>query len=76
MDEFVSNQSLFHKFLEDKIKIKQRQKLDLSKNIIANNSDLSKNNDTIDKLNKLNDLYKSGVLTEEEFKKAKKKISN
>lgn len=76
MDEFVSNQSLFHKMLEDKIKIKQRQKLDLSKNIIGSNTNLSNNNDTIDKLNKLNDLYKSGVLTEEEFKKAKKKILN
>ena len=76
MDEFVSNQSYFHKMLEDKIRIKQRQKLDLSKNIIGSNTNLSNNNDTIDKLNKLNDLYKSGVLTEEEFKKAKKKILN
>ena len=28
----------------------------------------------VDNLNKLNDLYKSGVLTKEEFEKAKKKI--
>ena len=76
MDEFVSNESLFHKELEDKIRLKQRQKLDLSKNIIGGNTSISDNNDTIDKLNKLNDLYKSGVLTEEEFKKAKKKILN
>jgi hypothetical protein len=27
-------------------------------------------------LNKLNDLYKSGVLTKEEFEKAKKKLLN
>jgi len=76
MDEFVSNESLFHNELEDKIRLKQRQKLDLSKNIIGGNTSISDNNDTIDKLNKLNDLYKSGVLTEEEFKKAKKKILN
>ena len=30
----------------------------------------------VDKLNKLNDLYKSGVLTKDEFEKAKKKILN
>ena len=28
----------------------------------------------VDNLNKLNDLYKSGVLTKDEFEKAKKKI--
>ena len=36
---------------------------------------LSENNDKLtDELNKLNQLLKDGVLTEEEFKKAKKKI--
>ena len=36
---------------------------------------LSENNDKlIDELNKLNQLLKDGVLTEEEFQKAKKKI--
>ena len=34
IDKFLSNESLFHKLLEDKIKLKQRHKLDLSKNII------------------------------------------
>ena len=32
--------------------------------------------DIVDQLNSLNELYKSGVLTKEEFKKAKKKILN
>ena len=32
--------------------------------------------DIVDQLNSLNDLYKSGVLTKEEFEKAKKKILN
>ena len=36
---------------------------------------LSDNNEKLtDELNKLNQLLKDGVLTEEEFKKAKKKI--
>ena len=30
----------------------------------------------VDNLNKLNDLYKSGALTKEEFEKAKKKLLN
>ena len=39
----------------------------------------TKNNQSanvVEQLQKLNDLYKSGVFTEEEFKKAKKKILN
>jgi hypothetical protein len=36
----------------------------------------SNSDDFINQLNKLNDLYKSGVLTKEEFEKAKKKILN
>jgi len=30
----------------------------------------------VDQLQKLNDLFKSGILTKEEFEKAKKKILN
>jgi len=36
----------------------------------------SSNNDFIEQLEQLNSLYKSGVLTKEEFEKAKKKILN
>ena len=35
-----------------------------------------KTNKIVDQLESLNDLYKSGVLTKEEFEKAKKKILN
>ena len=41
-------------------------------NVISN----SNNDDFINQLKQLNDLYKSGVLTKEEFEKAKKKILN
>ena len=41
----------------------------------ANTSSESPSN-IVDNLNKLNDLYKSGVLTKEEFEKAKKKLLN
>ena len=43
-----------------------------STNSISNSNDL----DFIKQLEQLNDLYKSGVLTKEEFEKAKKKILN
>ena len=36
----------------------------------------SESKDVVDNLKKLNDLYKSGVLTKEEFVKAKKKLLN
>ena len=41
-------------------------------NEIENSSDVKKN--LSDELDKLNDLLKDGVLTQEEFEKAKKKI--
>ena len=42
------------------------------KNIKTN----SNSSNIVDQLNSLNELYKSGVLTKEEFEKAKKKILN
>ena len=44
----------------------------LENNEIENSSDIKKN--MSDELNKLNNLLKDGVLTQEEFEKAKKKI--
>ena len=37
---------------------------------------LNTSEEITEKIEKLNDLYKSGVLTEEEFKKAKERILN
>ena len=39
-------------------------------------SSTSGNSNLVEQLKILNDLYKSGVLTKEEFEKAKKKILN
>jgi len=64
---------------------KQTQRFnDMIKPLISNVSDNSdtinkskqKDNNIVDQLNSLNELYKSGVLTKEEFEKAKKKILN
>ena len=55
----------------------ERHKLDLS-DLSPSTSVSTKNlsNDILDQINKLNDLYKSDVLTRDEFDKAKKKILN
>jgi hypothetical protein len=52
-------------------KISKRKKSKKSEEIIKNNKQ-----SIVEELEKLNDLYKSGVLTKEEFEKAKKKILN
>ena len=41
-----------------------------------NQYNIIKNNNFINQLKQLNELYKSGVLTKEEFEKAKKRILN
>jgi len=47
-----------------------------TKKIIKTKTTNSSNNDLIEQLEQLNSLFKSGVLTKEEFEKAKKKILN
>ena len=62
-----------HKIFEKNIKAKSHHLLDLDKFINQKKAEEKKNLLT-NQLKNLTDLYKSGVLTEEEFKKAKKKI--
>ena len=45
-------------------------------NATSTNTSSESSSGIVDNLNKLNDLYKSGVLTKEEFEKAKKKLLN
>ena len=75
MDKWVSLSSQFQKDFEEMVKAKKRHRLDLEKYIDESISIKSTNSIT-DQLEKLNELYKSGVLNEEEFSKAKKKIIN
>ena len=49
--------------------------LTIDNNVIKNVNNIS-DNDIVDQLEQLNNLFKSGVLTREEFEKAKKKILN
>jgi len=53
--------------------------IDLNKYIVEENErEEDKNTDfsIVEQIKKLNDLYKSGALTKEEFEKAKKKLLN
>ena len=64
-----------HIIFENYMKAKNHQKLDFSE-IVKNTSDTKNDEGVIKKLENLNELYKSGVLTKEEFTKAKKKLLN
>ena len=77
MQKWVSISAQRHIEFENLIKVIERHKLDLS-NLSPSKSQLSKNssNEIIDQINKLNILYKNGILTKDEFEKAKKKILN
>ena len=77
MQKWVSISAQRHIEFEKLIKVIERHKLDLG-NLSPSKSKLSENlsNDIIDQINKLNDLYKNGILTKDEFEKAKKKILN
>ena len=57
------------------VKAKKKHNLDLDKYIVSTVS-INMDNLITDQLKKLNDIYKSGVLTKEEFEKVKKKILN
>ena len=72
MDKFVEISSQRHIDFENTINAKNKHKLKFS-NISSNKT---KDDKIFNQLDKLNTLYKDGVLTKEEFEKAKKKILN
>ncbi len=77
MDKVVSLGAKRHKQFELEVRAKEHHKINLS-SLISNSpeNDIEQNQDIVTQINKLTDLLKSGVLTEEEFKKAKEKILN
>ena len=75
MSEWISLSSQFQKEFEEMVKSKKRHRLNLDQ-YIDNSIAIKSDNLITNQLKKLNDLYKSGVLTKEEFEKAKKKILN
>ena len=75
MSKWISISSQFQKEFEEMVKSKKRHRLNLDQYIDSSIA-IKSDNLITDQLKKLNDLYKSGVLTREEFEKAKKKILN
>ena len=77
MDDWVKLATKRHQIFEEQLKIKPHHKLDLSAYSAAESIKETKttisNSSITDQLNKLNNLYKEGVITKEEFEKAKKK---
>ena len=77
MDQWVSLSSKKHQWLEKEFyKAKKNHLLHLDKYILNDNISLTNDDDISSQLKSLNDLFKSGALTKEEFEKAKKKILN
>ena len=77
MQKWLSISSNRHESFEKAVKAKERHLLNLSELVSLGVSlNINQSENTVEQLKKLNDLYKSGVLTKDEFEKAKKKILN
>ena len=76
MEQVVSMGAKRHKEFELEVRAKEHHKLNLNSLIsdFLENSSLENNNDIVTQINKLKILLDSGILTDEEFQKAKKKI--
>ena len=80
MDKWISFSAKRHRNLENLLNAKEHHLLNLDKytieNEIDNTKEIGENKTLIENLEKLNELYKSGVITKEEFQRAKDKILN
>ena len=75
MEKWISISAKRHQEIEIISKSKSHHKLQLDKYIFGESLELQ-SDELVDQIKKLNELYKSGVLTKEEFEKAKSKILN
>lgn len=67
--EIIQDAFTFHSELEEKFELKEHQRLNLSPV-----SKIKKDSSVVNQLEKLNKLYKSGAINEEEYNSAKKKV--
>ena len=70
VNEVINKSKLYHKNFEKILKVRQEQKLNLEANIEKITSEKS----LVDQLEKLNELLKSGAITNDEYNLAKKKL--
>ena len=80
MQKWLSISAERHKRFEENVNARNSNKLDLSNyysgKIKPKDNKNKLSSEVITQIKQLNDLYKAGVLTKEEFEKAKKKILN
>ena len=79
MEDFVINAVYEHKKFEEMVHAKSRHLLDFSEYSIEepiNTTTTTFSSQLTEQLKELHELYKAGVLTQEEFTKAKKKLLN
>ena len=77
MKKWISISAQRHLDFANLVSAKEKHKLDLSNfSPIKNITSQNQNDELINQLKNLNDLFKNGVLTKEEFEKAKKKLLN
>ena len=76
MENFIKNAAIKHKQFENNVKAKEYFKLDLNEFDIYKKEKVEVTNisNIAEQLETLSELYKSGILTKEEFAKAKNKI--
>jgi|TARA_B100002003_G_scaffold249122_1_gene284580 hypothetical protein len=76
MEDWVKKSAQRHKLFEEKIKAKSYHKLDLSEYVKGEIIEETKTTSSslTGELIELNKLYEEGILTKEEFEKAKKKV--
>ena len=72
IDEIIQQSFVYHRNFEDKLKVKDFQRLDLGIN--GNKKEERQNKSIVSELQKLNDLFKSGAITKKEFEAAKQKL--
>ena len=72
VNDIVQKSFAYHKNFEKKLKVKEYQKLDLG--ISDNKKKDSYKTSIVSELEKLNELFKSGVITKKEFEATKKKL--
>ena len=78
MEEFIKTGAQQHKLFEKTMRAREKHKMDLSEygvgEIIKETKTTSSGSGITEELKELNKLYNEGVLTKEEFEKAKKKV--
>ena len=75
MNKWINYIANYHGVIEKSLKIKGKYKINFDRKVI-NQSSSGKNNELVEMLEKLNELYRSNVLTKDEFTKAKEKLLN